>query len=350
MTDRQKIWTGVGLLLFISLFYQLKAVLTPFVIAAVLAYLGDPLMNRLTKLRIRRTLAVSLVFMVIMLSIFLLLFFLIPLLSNQMQIFIMRLPDFLLWIQQIALPWLQQHLGVNETLDIQLVKNLITEHWQQAGTVAATAWKTLSQSGLAFVAFITNLILIPLVTFYLLRDWDNFVIGIKQLLPPRIAPTVTRLWHECDDVLGAFLRGQLAVMFYLGIIYSVGLWIAGLDLALLLGILAGLFAIIPYVGIIIGLGAALIAGLVQYHDVIHLVYVSIVFLLGHLVEAFVLTPWLVGDRIGLHPVAVIFAIFAGGHLFGFTGILLALPIAAVLMVLIRYCKQQYLQSPLYQQS
>lgn len=349
MTDRQKVWVGIVALLFLTLFYQLKSILTPFLIAAVLAYLGDPLMNRLTKLNLCRTFAVSLVFTIIMLAIFLLLFFLIPLLSNQLQIFINRLPDFLIWVQQNALPWLQHYLGINETLDVQLVKNLIAEHWQQAGTVAATAWKTLSQSGIAFVIFITNLLLIPLVTFYLLRDWDNFVAGIEQLLPQRIAPTVIKLWHECDVVLGAFLRGQLAVMFYLGIIYSIGLWIAGLDLALLLGIIAGLFAIIPYVGLIIGLGAALIAALVQYHDVIHLIYVGLVFLIGHLVEAFVLTPWLVGDRIGLHPVAVIFAIFAGGHLFGFTGVLLALPVAAVLMVLIRYSKQKYLQSPLYQQ-
>ena len=170
---------------------------------------------------------------------------------------------------------------------------------------------------------------------------------IRMLIPRPIEPTVSRLARESDSVLGGFLRGQLSVMFALGMIYGIGLWMAGIDFALLIGTIAGLVSFIPYLGATVGVGIGLIAALVQYGDWTHVILVCVVFGVGQMLESMVLTPFLVGDRIGMHPVAVIFAVMAGGQLFGFVGVLVALPVAAVAMVLLRYLYEQYTASRLY---
>ncbi len=347
MTNPQKIATALAIAAVLYLIYLLTPVWQPFLIAALLAYLGDPLVNSLRHCKLSRTWAASLVFILIMSVVLLLFLFLVPLLGRQVSLLIDRLPQTILWAQQFVLPWLQQHFGISFSLDIPTLKAELAQHWRQAGSVAAVVWTTLSRSGLVLLEFLTNLILIPMVTFYLLRDWNNVVDGIRRLLPRHIEPVIVKLFSECDEVLGAFLRGQFFVMVGLAIVYSLGLAIVGLDLALLLGVLAGILAVVPYLGLIVGVLAASISAFMQFHDGIHVVYVLIVFGVGHLLESMVLTPWLVGDRIGLHPVAVIFAILAGGHLFGFVGILLALPAAAVIMVLLRHLKQDYLNSGLY---
>ncbi|MBI4005194.1 MAG: AI-2E family transporter, partial [Gammaproteobacteria bacterium] len=205
----------------------------------------------------------------------------------------------------------------------------------------------ITQSGQVLLGWLAYLLLIPVVTFYLLRDWDILVNKIHELIPSQYSQLVTRLARDCDDVLAEFLRGQLLVMLGQGIIYSIGLWLAGLEVALLIGMLAGLVSFVPYLGFIVGISAAAIAALVQFNDVIHLVYVILVFGIGQMIEGMVLSPWLVGDRIGLHPVAVIFAVMAGGQLFGFFGVLLALPVAAVIVVLLRHLRSHYLQSSFY---
>jgi predicted PurR-regulated permease PerM len=197
------------------------------------------------------------------------------------------------------------------------------------------------------LAWVANLLLIPVLTFYFLRDWDWLVARVRALLPRPVEPTVSRLARESDEMLGGFLRGQLSVMVSLGAVYATGLWLAGIDLALLIGMLAGLVSFVPYLGFIVGAGVALVAALVQHGDWLHVLLVIGVFSVGQVLESFVLTPWLVGDRIGLHPVAVIFAVMAGGQLFGFLGVLLALPVAAVVMVLLRYAHQRYTASGLY---
>jgi predicted PurR-regulated permease PerM len=186
------------------------------------------------------------------------------------------------------------------------------------------------------------------VTFYLLRDWDILMDRIRELLPRRAEPVVVELAKECDSTLGAFLRGQMTVMFALGVIYSLGLMLVGLDLALLLGMLAGLASVVPYMGFIVGIVAASIAAFFQFDGWFHLVAVWIVFGVGQMLEGMILTPLLVGDRIGLHPVAVIFAILAGGQLAGFVGILIALPVAAVGAVLLRHAHASYKVSALYE--
>ena len=187
----------------------------------------------------------------------------------------------------------------------------------------------------------------PTVAALVLRDWDELVAGIRGLIPRDSEAAVSALFAEIDEVLGAFIRGQLLVMVALGLLYATGLWLIGLDLAFIIGVGAGLLSVVPYLGTFVGLAAALIAAVFQFQDILHPVLVLLVFGGGQALEGMVLTPKLVGDRIGLHPVAVIFAVLAGGQLFGFLGVLLALPCAAALNVLVRHLGERYRRSELY---
>jgi predicted PurR-regulated permease PerM len=195
--------------------------------------------------------------------------------------------------------------------------------------------------------WLTNLVLIPVVAFYLLRDWDRLVAKVDGMLPRSIQPTIAYLASESDKILGAFVRGQLLVMLGLAIFYALALKLVGLDVGPLIGMIAGLVSFVPYLGFIIGIVASIIAVLVQFHDAYHLILVLVVFGIGNLLESYILVPKLVGDRIGLHPVAVIFAVLAFGELFGFIGVLLALPLASIAMVLLRFLRERYQASPLY---
>jgi predicted PurR-regulated permease PerM len=348
MTETQKWQLLAGTVVLGVLLYLLAPVLTPFAVSALFAYLGDPIVDRLQRWRLSRGAAVTVVFGLMTLGLTLIVIGLVPLLEKQIARFIDKLPQIVAWVNTVVLPWVQQRFGVStDMLDPGQLIDVLRRHWQQAGGVAATVVAQVSKSGMAVVGFVGTVALVPVVTFYLMRDWDVLVERVRELLPRSIEPTVTRLARESDEVLGAFLRGQLSVMLALGVIYSTGLALIGLDLALLIGMLAGLVSFVPYLGLIIGGAAALIAAAVQFQDFMHPALVLLVFVVGQSVEGFLLTPWLVGDRVGLHPVAVIFAIMAGGTLFGFLGVLLALPVAAILMVLLRHAHAQYLGSDLY---
>lgn len=328
------------------LFYLLAPVLTPFLVAALLAYIGDPLVDRLEARRLSRTLAVSIVFISLSLVALLALLVLVPLMQQQLLTLLEKLPGYLEWLQNIALPWLQTRLGV-ELPELGELRQTLQANWQHAGGLALGVLGSVTRSGAALLAVIANLVLVPVVTFYLLRDWDVLVARLHELLPRHIEPVVTRLVRNADEVLGAFFRGQLLVMLALGMIYSLGLWAFGIDHALLIGMIAGVVSFVPYLGLIIGLLLAGSASILQYQDLSHLWQVVVVFGVGQVLESVLLTPWLVGDRIGLHPVAVIFAVLAFGQLFGFFGVLLALPVAAVLMVVVRYLHERYIASDLY---
>ena len=342
-------WFWLALLLLSGwLFYLLAPVLTPFFIAALLAYLGDPLVDRLEARGASRTLSVVIVFFGMTLMLVVALLLLIPLLQQQIAQLVHVLPDYIAWISNNVVPWLEEKLGISrEQLNLAAVSAWITEHWSTAGGLAVNLLEYASRSGGMVVGWFANLVLIPVVGFYLLRDWDNFVAGIDHLLPRKLEPEVAHIAREADDRLAAFLRGQLTVMVALGLIYGTGLALTGLKLALLIGLLAGLVSFVPYLGFIVGVSAASIAMLMQTHDPWQLVWVFVVFGIGQMLEGMLLTPLLVGDRIGLHPVAVIFAILAGGQLFGFVGVLLALPVAAVIAVIIRDLHRRYLASELY---
>ncbi|MCG3203013.1 MAG: putative transport protein [Gammaproteobacteria bacterium] len=348
MSDLQKLMILIVVVAAGWLLYRLAPVLTPFMASAVLAYLGDPLADRLERRGLSRTLSVVVVFVVMALLGVTFLLVMIPLLQKQAMVLIERIPQGMQWLQERALPYLLALPGLAETtIDLDTVRQAVTAHWQQVGKAASRVLAEVTASGQALFAALAYLLLIPVVTFYLLRDWNALVGHVHALVPRSIEPTVVRLTRECDAVLAQFLRGQLLVMVGLAFIYTTGLWIVGLDSAFLIGILAGMLSFVPYLGFIVGIVLAGFAALIQYGDAMHLLYVVAVFGVGQLVEGFVLSPWLVGDRIGLHPVAVIFAVMAGGQLFGFFGVLLALPVAAVVLVLLRHSHELYLQSSLY---
>ena len=353
MSDSQK-WLalasigGLGWLL-----YLLAPILMPFVVAAILAYLGDPLVDRLETLRYKhfrlsRTMAVVLVFLGIITAATAILLIIIPTIEYQIGVFIDKLPSYLHWLNKSVIPTLQQYFGkgIRPVKTEQLI-GLVRSYWQGGSAVTENLIKSVSHSGAVIIGWVMNLLLIPVISFYLLRDWDDLVAKIHDLFPRRAAGTVGKLAAESDDVLGAFLRGQFYVMLALGLIYSVGLRLIGLDLALPIGMLAGLISFVPYMGAVVGIGMAFIAALLQFQDAMHLISVLLVFGIGHSLESMLLTPWLVGNKIGLHPVAVIFAVLAGGQLFGFLGVLLALPVASVIMVLLRHVHERYTFSGFY---
>jgi predicted PurR-regulated permease PerM len=349
MTDmRRWFWLG-AVLLFCAFVYLLHPILSPFLIALLLAYMGDPLVDRLEKFKLSRTLSVVLVFAFFALIVMAALLVLVPMLAKQLVRLYQLAPQMLDWLQQVALPWVQSHVGLSDSFwKFDKIKEAISQHMGQAGDIVGIVLSQATTSTLALIGWLTNLVLIPVVGFYLLRDWDVMMAKIRSLLPRHRESQVVKLAGECHEVLGAFIRGQLLVMVALGFIYAAGLMLTGLELGLLIGMVAGLAAIVPYMGFIIGIGSAIVAGLFQFGlDPLHMTLIVAVFMIGQMLEGMVLTPLLVGDRIGLHPVAVIFAILAGGELFGFTGILLALPVAAVIMVLVRHVHDLYKESDIY---
>jgi predicted PurR-regulated permease PerM len=348
MTESQKWLVFAGILFAGLLVYLLAPVLTPFLVATLLSYLGDPLVDRMENRGLPRTAAVAIVFVLLLTVLVLVLLLLIPAIGHQFQVLAEKIPTYLGWLQKNAGPWLQHNIGIEPSfLDWSTLQTTLQEHWGKFGGVAKSVVTWVSSSGLALVAFIANLVLIPVVTFYLLRDWDIMVERVRGLLPRKWEPTVVKLAKQSDEVLGAFLRGQLLVMLGLAFVYTLGLWIVGLELALIIGLIAGLVSFVPYLGFILGILMAGIAALMQFHDVTYLLWVAIVFGVGQALEGMVFTPLLVGDKIGLHPVAVIFAVMAGGQLFGFVGVLLALPVAAVIMVIFRHVQEIYRHSGLY---
>lgn len=330
------------------LIYLLAPILMPFLSAAVLAYIADPLTDKLEK-KMSRTLAVSLVFFVLSLVAVLFLLIVLPLLEKQIVVLAEKLPLYIDRAQNYLLPLLKEQFGLDiATFDLNMLKQSLSDYWKTAGGIAANVLSSISHSGLILAGWIANFLLMLVVTFYLLRDWDSLVTKIHALIPRKNEKTIVVLVKESDEVLGAFFRGQMLVMFALSIVYTIGLMFVGLDTALLIGGLSGMVSFVPYLGFIVGIVVASVAALMQFQEITPLFYIAIVFLTGQMLEGMLLTPWLVGDKIGLHPVAVIFAVLAGGQLFGFVGILLALPVAAVIAVVLRHMLDSYTKSELYE--
>lgn len=338
----------VALFLIGWLIYQLSPILSPFLVGILLAYLGDPLVDRLERWKLSRTWGVILVFSLFTL-LCLLLLVLVPMLGKQLMHLYQLAPLGLDWLQLTAVPWMQAQFGLDEDFwRVDQLKSAFSANLGSTKDVVAIILSQATASSIALLAWLANLLLVPVVCFYLLRDWDLIMAKLRTLLPRRREDTVMALMRECHEVIGAFLRGQLLVMLALAVVYSAGLMLVGVELGLLIGVLAGLASIVPYMGFVVGIGAAVIAVLFQFGlELYPLLGVAAVFTVGQMMEGMLLTPLLVGDRIGLHPVAVIFAVLAGGQLFGFTGVLLALPVAAVIMVLLRHVHDLYKLSDLY---
>ena len=330
------------------LLYLLQPILSPFVLGGLIAYLGDPLVDRLENRGVGRTLGVAIVFLLFSAIISVALLFALPMLLHQLDALIGKIPDIYRWFTQEALPWLQQRLDIPARRLPQVDwSGQLADNWQSVGKFTAQSLKKITGSGANLLLGLANLALVPVVAFYLMRDWNLLMTKALALFPLAWQENTSELAAEADEVVGAFLRGQFLVMCALGAIYSTGLWLVGLQLAMLLGVIAGLASIVPYLGFMVGIVASLIAAYAQFQDWTMLLWVVLVFGVGQAVESMLLTPILVGDRIGLHPVAVIFALMAGGQIAGFVGVVLALPVAAVIMVFLRHAMHHYRSSDLY---
>jgi predicted PurR-regulated permease PerM len=347
---RAAAWAVIAVLAFLAL-RALGPVLTPFVVGAVLAYALNPLVDRLDAAgdgRLPRVAAVIIVELLLILALLCVVLLVVPVLAKEIPLMRQQLPALLDRIDTTLTPWLHQFgiRGVSfslEGLRTQLMRYL-NANWEDA---FPSLMSSLKLGGSVALTIVGNAVLIPVALFYLLLDWKRFVARLLELVPPRMRPRVDSFAGECDQVLGEYLRGQLLVMVTMAVFYSTGLALFGLDLAVPIGVFTGLAMFVPYVGFGIGLLLATLAGLLQFVSAKALVMVAVVYGTGQVVEGFFITPRLVGERIGLHPLAVIFALLAFGQLFGFVGVLVALPASAVLLVAIRRVRAGYMASNLY---
>lgn len=332
----------------LALFWLLAPILMPFAAAAVFAYLCNPAVNALVRRRLPRPAAVLLVMTVSGLILTALALVLLPMLYREAITLVRRLPELAGLFNQHVSPLLSERLGMELRLDASQFNLWMEQFRDNAQDLLPVLLGHIGHSGMAIAGVIANLVLIPVVTFYLLQEWPRIIAGLTRVLPRPWMPRTARIAGEIDGVLAQFCRGQLSVMLLLAVFYSFGLWLAGLDFALPVGVITGLLVFIPYVGYLGGLLLAVLIALLQGGGGWEpLIGVAVVYGLGQLIESFVFTPYLVGDRIGLHPLAVIFALMAFGQLFGFVGVLVALPVSAALLVGMREIASAWFASPVY---
>ena len=329
------------------LIYLLSPILTPFLLAGIIAYIFNPLVTKIELWKINRSLGTILIMVFLLCILTALIIIITPLFERKISLLIEKMPVYLETIRSGMVPWLETQLSINLQLDAAQLKLVLQQHWQDTGGVLAKLIPSIQSSGVATMEFVLNMLLMPVVLFYLLRDWAHLIKLIDETIPRHWHEQVNELANASDKVLAEFLRGQLSVMLIMSFCYVTGLWMVGLEFALPIGIIAGILVFVPYLGLGIGLVLATLAALIQFQDWSALLQVWLIFGIAQLLESMVITPWLVGNRIGLHPVIVIFALLAFGQLFGFVGLLLALPASAVLLVWLRHVRKQYLESNLY---
>lgn len=332
--------------------WLLQPILAPFIAAFILAYLLNPLVEKLTQWgRMPRWVSIGAVFLLMTALLVAATWWLVPLLWQQLMFAKENIPNAVNWFNGPLRLWLEQRLNMQiAPIDPQHVSDEVLLYLQTNYNASSvqTALANIARSGLSAINVVVLIVLVPIVTFYFLLDWRGMLQRIQLMIPRRLEPKVVQVTTECDQVLGAFVKGQLVVMLLLGAVYAIGLQLVGIEVGLIIGLVAGLASIIPYLGFAVGLVAAIVASLLQYGlNWVNLGLVGVVFMVGQVVEGYILQPFLLGDKIGLSPVAVIFAVMAGAQLFGFVGMLLALPMAAVLVVLCRHAYQSYQSSTLY---
>lgn len=340
-------WLGVALLAGLLL-WLLAPVLTPFLAALVLAYALQPAVGRLQRhLRLPRALAALLVELIAMAALLGVLLLIVPVISHELPRLREQIPQLAARINDGLAPWLAQY-GLSVRLDIAGIKAFVVKYLDASGEdMLAALLSSARIGGSVLLALVGNAVLVPVVMFYLLLDWPMLTGRLRRLVPPRHLEAVCGFAEECDQVLGQYLRGQLLLMLVLATFYTSALALAGFELALPLGVFTGLAIFIPYLGFGLGAALALLAGVLQFASLYGAGAVLLIYGVGQVLESFVLTPRLVGERIGLHPIAVIFALLAFGHLFGFVGVLLALPAGALVLVALRRVRRAYVGSRLY---
>lgn len=343
---RIALWAAIAVAIW-WLLTVLSPVLTPFVVAGFIGYALHPLVERMHRQRVPRWLGAGLAIGLLMLVLLGVMLLIVPVITKQVPLLREQVPLLLDRLNQALLP-LGNRFGIDLQVDVALVREwlarLVTGH---EGELIDGLLASLRIGGSALAAVLGNLFLMPIVAYYLLLDWNGLVGRAKSLIPPRLRAGVQGFLDETDAVLGQYLRGQLLVMGILAVFYTVGLALVGLKLALPIGVFTGLAVFVPYLGFGVGLVLALLAALLQFQSLLGLALVGAVYLVGQVVESLYLTPRLLGERIGLHPIAVIFALLAFGHLFGFVGVLIALPASAVLLVAGRSVRRRYVTSELF---
>lgn len=353
MVDRtlRRILIVCGIALILWVLYLLKPVVIPFVGAFFIAYLFSPLVNGLHKIGLPRWLSISCVFIGIGVVITWAMWFLVPLVWQQLMYAKSSIPMGIHWVNYDFLPWFSRFFNlVPLEIDTDQMSKAIMEYIQTNYSVDSiqTLLLRVAQSGLNFIQIGGTLVLIPVITFYFLLDWNRMLDSFRRLIPRPYEVSTLKIVKECHSILGAFVKGQFLVMVLLGVIYAVGLEIIGLEVGLIIGMVAGLASIIPYLGFAVGIISAGVATFFQFGwEWQHFVLLGIVFLIGQMVEGYILQPFLLGDKIGLSPVAVVFAVLAGAQLGGFLGMLIALPVAAVIVVLLRHLREFYEQTEMY---
>jgi predicted PurR-regulated permease PerM len=349
LAKKQYVWVAGALLVFAAALHWLGTALTPFLVGAILAYLGNPIVRRCSRAKIPRGLGTLIAVVLMGLALFALLLVLVPLVQAEVSVLAQRFPVLVEQFLNRAAPWIDEHFGITVQLDLATLKELVTEHAESAKDLSLQILGGVRSGGRMLIAVLVNAALIPVVMFYLLRDWNLLIARIDDLIPRRWLPLVRVLAHDIDKVLAEFLHGQILVMFSLAIYYTAALSLAGLQFALPIGILTGLLVFIPYVGFGMGFVLGTLAALLQWNGWPGFIAVLAVYGVGQLLENYVLIPYLVGKRIGLHPLAVIFALLAFAQLFGFAGVLIALPASAALLVGLRHLRASYFDSPLYRE-
>lgn len=343
---RSLTWVAIAVAIW-AVLTVLAPVLMPFVLAAVMAYALHPLVEKLHDRRLPRWLGAGLAIAMLMLVVLAVMLLIVPVITKQLPLLKEQVPALLDRVNDSLVP-LAARFGIDLQIDVAQVRewlrDLVTGHEQE---LINGLLSSLRIGGSALGAVFGNLILTPIVAYYLLLDWTGLVERSKRLIPPRWLPSVQSFLDETDEVLGQYLRGQLLVMGVLAVFYTVGLALVGLKLALPIGVFTGLAVFVPYLGFGLGLVMGILAAVLQFQSVAGVAMVGAVYAIGQVAESMYVTPRLLGERIGLHPIAVIFALMAFGHLFGFVGVLIALPASAVLLVAIRRAKAGYLASDLY---
>lgn len=346
---RWRFWVAMAAV-FLLLLWLLNDILLPFVVGMVVAYFLDPVVVRLQQMGMSRTWATTSVTIIAVLLTVGVAMAILPPLFGQLQSLILSFPDYTVKLAARITPLIDP---IRERLNLPPLSlhELQAELTQRAGQVLAVAGTVagkLAQGGLAVFNLLALLFLTPVVTFYLLRDWERLVDAIDGALPRDHADTIRKLAHESNAAIAGYVRGQALVCISLGSIYAVGLSLVGLQFGLIIGLIAGAISFIPFVGTFVGAVMALGMALVQFPpDWMGVVKVAIVFVVGQMLEGNVLSPKLVGDRVGLHPVWIMFALLAGGALFGFVGVLIAVPVAAVIGVVARHLIGRYRDSQYY---
>ena len=329
------------------LLYFLGPVLTPFLLAGILAYVCQPLVLWLCRRRVPRTLAVVIVMLLEALAAILLLLAVLPMFARELAQAVARLPALLEHFNASVSPWLSEKAGTLISLDASSIKQWLGQMVKSTDGLGMSVLNSLRLGGIGLIGLLATAVLVPVVQFYLMRDREAMHERVQALIPPGWRDTLGNAARETDEALGQYLHGQVLVILVMCAYYTLGLWLVGLGSFLSIGIVTGILVFVPYIGAIVGLFLATLAAFMQFPDWTGPAWVWAVFGVGQLLEGNVVVPKLVGERIGLHPLAVIFALLAFGEIFGFFGLLLALPASAIVLVAWRKLKARYLGSALY---